>query len=599
MRSSTMPLTANAPTKREVESSLVPRTSPGARVALPPAGYQLHERIGEGGMGEVLGAYDERVGREVAVKRLRDTHPSPEALARFVREARIQGRLDHPAIVPVHELATDEDGLPYFTMKRISGQTLARRAADNAPLHGLLRAFIDVCRAIELAHSRGVVHRDLKPANVMLGDYGEVYVLDWGIARVIADDEDEPSDLPSLSSDDNTRTGALMGTVGYIAPEIYKGALATPASDVYALGAILFELLAGETLHAGLPPGVLPAAVSLPAERPSERRPDRGIAPELDQLCFEALSARPDERPTAHELAERVQAYLDGDRDLDQRRKLAAEHLRSAEHALWDAAPDARIVALRRASRALALDPESSSAAALVSSLLLASPHPVPPALAARLDEQDRYNHRDRSRKAIYAYLAVSLLLPSVLLLDIQDWRWVVTLFGAIAIAVCASVFHLWRGRPSIPLVVLTSLGVTIAFSRIASPFVLTPLVVTCALVAITTIPWFTERTWAVVGWTVAAVMLPFVLEWAGVLSASWSIDHRGMVITGDVFAAHGHRDELALVVANLVCTLIGGVLALGISRRHQVAQRQLYIQAWHLGYLVPRADTQHDKRGR
>src|SRR5689334_16545492 len=116
MRESTQPLTANATTKRAIgphRLGRTHRTSPAARVALPQSGYQLRDRIGEGGMGEVIGAYDERIGREVAIKRMRDTHPSLDALARFVREAQIQGRLDHPAIVPVHELSTDEDGLPY------------------------------------------------------------------------------------------------------------------------------------------------------------------------------------------------------------------------------------------------------------------------------------------------------------------------------------------------------------------------------------------------------------------------------------------------------------------------------------------------------
>ena len=592
MRDSTEPLTGNATTKRALGSSLVPREARSERVVLPPAGYELREVIGEGGMGEILAAYDERIGREVAIKRMRDTHPSTEALARFVREARIQARLDHPAIVPVHELAIDEAGLPYFTMKRISGETLARRAAAGAPLHQLLRAFVDVCLAIELAHARGVVHRDLKPANVMLGDYGEVYVLDWGIARVISEPAVEAVGSQRIELDDDTRTGAVMGTLGYIAPELYRGALATPATDVYALGAILFELLAGETLHAN---HSIAAGIALPHEYPSHRRPDRGIPPELDQLCFEALSHRSHERPTARELADRVQAYLDGDRDLERRRALAAEHLRSAEVALRSGAPDARIVALRRASRALALDPESRAAAGLVSSLLIATPDPLPPALAARLDQQDRQNDRDRSRRAIYAYLALCMLLPSVFLLDVQDWRCVAALIASIGIAIAASVFHLHRGRPSIPLVVLTSLGVVVAFSRIASPFILTPVLVTCALVAISTIPWFTQRTWAVVGWTAVAVLLPFALEWIGVLPRSWVITDQGMVISGDMFAAHGRADEIALVITNLVCATIGGMLALGISRRQQLAQRQLYIQAWHLGHLVPRADTRGD----
>jgi hypothetical protein len=594
MRESTQPLTANATTKRAIGPHRLgtsrPSLAPGARIALPPSGYQLRERIGEGGMGEVITAFDERIGREVAIKRMRDTHPSMDALARFVREARLQGRLDHPAIVPVHELSTDEAGLPYFTMKRISGRTLDRCAADGAPLNFLLRAFADVCLAIEFAHSRGVVHRDLKPANVMLGDYGEVYVIDWGIACVLPEPRFAAGTAQDLGTEADDSKGLLMGTRGYIAPELFVGGDATPATDVYALGAILFALLAGEPLHARLPADAFHGMNQ--QEHPSRRRPDRVIPPELDQLCFEALSLDHRERPTAHELADRVQAYLDGDRDLDRRRELAATHLCSAYAALDAGAPDARIVALRRASRALALDPESRKAAELVSSLLIAAPAPVPPQLAAHLDARDRDTDRDRSRRSINAYLGLAALLPLIVLLKVQDWRWVIALLGSIGLAIGASAFHLWRGRPSIPLVAVTSLAVTVVFSRIASPFVLTPLVVTCVLVAITTIPWFTERAWAVIGWTVVAVLLPFALEWLGVLSPTWSITEHGMVITGDVFAARGHGDELALVIAYLVCATIGGALALGISRRQRHAQQQLSIQAWHLRCLVPRAET-------
>jgi eukaryotic-like serine/threonine-protein kinase len=595
MADPTQPLTEDTPTRRGIGPAHETAPPRAPRMPLPPSRYEVRDQIGEGGMGEVLAAYDDQIGREVAIKRIRASQPPPETLKRFVREARIQGRLDHPAIVPVHELATDDAGLPYFTMKRISGQTLAKRAASGAPLHELLRAFVDVCRAIEFAHSRGVVHRDVKPANVMLGDFGEVYVLDWGIARVLDEPELAPDHTPALDSCDDTKTGALMGTLGYMAPELYRGVLATPASDVYSLGAILFELLAGEPLHGKHPSAALAAVVEGIREFPSQRRPERSVPPELDQVCFAALSPNADERPTARQLGERVQSYLDGDRDLDHRRKLAAEQLEAAYDALSSSASDRNIIALRRASRALALDPASADAATLVSSLLIASPDPLPPALVARLATQDRRNHRDRSRRAIAAYLALAVLLPTLFLLDVQNWQWLAAVVVTIAVAIGGSLFHLLRGRPSIPVVALTNLAVVVVFSRIASPFVLTPVLVTCALVAITTIPWFTQRTWAVLAWTFTAVLLPFALEWLDVLSRTWTITDAGMVITGDVFAARGRTDEIVLVIANLVCTTIGGLLALGLSRRQQSAQRQLYIQAWHLGYLVPRAETHAD----
>src|SRR5688500_16350003 len=151
------------------DETIVPSWSASERVSLPDPGHQIGELIGHGGMGEVLVAQDQRIGREVAVKRIRARDPSPDLVSRFLREARIQARLDHPAIVPVYELGTDVEGRPYFTMKRLAGVTLAKRIAQDAPVPTLLRAFVDVCLAIQLAHTRGVVHRDLKPSNIMLG----------------------------------------------------------------------------------------------------------------------------------------------------------------------------------------------------------------------------------------------------------------------------------------------------------------------------------------------------------------------------------------------------------------------------------------------
>ncbi len=216
-----------------------------------PARYALTGTIGSGGMGEVLLATDRQIDRDVAIKRMR-VEPTPGMVARFVREAKIQGRLEHPAIVPVHELATDADGRPFFVMKRLTGTTLAEiitRPGDWTR-QKLLRAFADVCLAIEFAHKRRIIHRDLKPANIMLGDYGEVYVLDWGVARLL-DDGDEPAEASEGSQparEGETEVGAILGTPGYMAPEQLRGDRVDESADVYALGCILFEILAGQPL---------------------------------------------------------------------------------------------------------------------------------------------------------------------------------------------------------------------------------------------------------------------------------------------------------------------------------------------------------------
>src|SRR6185503_19594164 len=195
----------------------------------------MGEVIGRGGIGEIVLAHDLRIGRDVAIKRLREPHPSEGAAARFLREARIQARLEHPAIPPVHELGADDRGRPYFTMKRLAGVTLADMLEQPEPnRQRLLRAFADVCRAIEFAHSRGVVHRDLKPSNVMLGDFADVYVLDWGLARVVGEAVAEvvTGDIAGVELE----PGQLLGTPGYMAPEqLEQAAEAGRPADVYAL----------------------------------------------------------------------------------------------------------------------------------------------------------------------------------------------------------------------------------------------------------------------------------------------------------------------------------------------------------------------------
>jgi len=142
--------------------------------------YRVLKRLGKGGMGEVMAVRDSAIGREIALKRIRKADPSDAMVQRFLREATIQARLDHPAIVPVYDIGRDDQGVPFFTMKKLAGTTLVNLLDDhkNYPLQRLLRAFADVCLAIEFAHVRGIIHRDLKPDNIVLGEFGEVYVID-------------------------------------------------------------------------------------------------------------------------------------------------------------------------------------------------------------------------------------------------------------------------------------------------------------------------------------------------------------------------------------------------------------------------------------
>ena len=237
------------------------------------AKYQVKDVLARGGMGVVRVGQDRRLRRLVAMKAALHREERKDAdVLRFVEEAQVMGQLEHPNIVPVHELGADDEGNPYYTMKLIRGTTLRdivkRLDAGDAealaeyPLNALLNIFLKICDAVAFAHSRGVVHRDLKPHNVMIGQYGEVLVVDWGLAKIIdrpapPTDDAEPADGVRSDRGDEaahrTIPGAVLGTPTYMAPEqAYGDAEAIDGrSDIYALGGILYHLLSLRTAVTG------------------------------------------------------------------------------------------------------------------------------------------------------------------------------------------------------------------------------------------------------------------------------------------------------------------------------------------------------------
>ena len=192
--------------------------------------YELVREIGRGGMGVVYLARDTHLGREVALKVLSVAESDGEGAARLAKEARILAGLEHPGIVPIHDLGTLADGRVYYAMKLVQGVRLDQYRASNHSLHDLLRVFTRICEPVAFAHSRGVIHRDLKPANIMVGTFGEVLVLDWGVARLM----NGPSDR-----------NVVVGTRGYMAPEQASGGPEEMDArcDVYSLGRTLCFLL--------------------------------------------------------------------------------------------------------------------------------------------------------------------------------------------------------------------------------------------------------------------------------------------------------------------------------------------------------------------
>ncbi len=228
--------------------------------------YRLISVHAQGGLGRVWLARDEALNREVALKEiLPDKSQHEEAYRRFVKEAQITGQLEHPNIVPVYELGDQpQDGGPFYSMRFVRGQTLRdaiaeyhqRRLdgkADPLQFRRLLGAFASVCQAIAYAHSRGVLHRDLKSANVVLGAFGEVIVLDWGLAKLAetADSEFSAVGISEEAKADATRAGAKFGTPSFMAPEQAEGRgdRIDDRTDVYGLGGILFEILTGRAPH--------------------------------------------------------------------------------------------------------------------------------------------------------------------------------------------------------------------------------------------------------------------------------------------------------------------------------------------------------------
>ena len=330
--------------------------------------FELRSQFASGGLGEVFVAWDRHIQREVALKTLKSQYvEADEARSRFNNESTITGRLEHPGIVPVYDSGVTERGQPYYAMRLLKGTTLkeaiaalhADRDGDKFPekQRALLRRLIDVCDAISYAHDHGVIHRDLKPANILLGEYGETVVIDWGLARHIlhsdVSHEEPPAESETVASSRpfETRIGSVLGTPEYMSPEQASGdsKLVGKPSDVFGLGAVLYSILCGESPSGDGPQETNQRiARAENAEHLSSRQRLGSVSTALDAICSRAMNPEPQQRyANPRELAVELENWL-SDRPIaakpDSLLDRSARFLR--KHRRWAAAALATLVAI-------------------------------------------------------------------------------------------------------------------------------------------------------------------------------------------------------------------------------------------------------------
>jgi serine/threonine-protein kinase len=579
--------------------------------------------LGRGGMGEILLCTDLRIGRDVAMKVLRDKESAEGGVVwrRFMREARVQGQLEHPTVAPVYDVGLDPRRRVFFTMKRVRGTTLRRvlgalasgdaAAKQEHSRHKLLAAFVQVCLAVDFAHSRGVVHRDLKPANIMLGDFGEVYVLDWGVAKVFGFD-DAPDDVAKRVSDSgeqpvldyadpaSTEHGTRLGTLGYMAPEQIEGAQTDGLCDVYSLGAILFEILAQGPLHPGdLDERTASTLAGVDARaRLREKNPD--VPPELVDIVARAVARDPKRRfPSPRDLSDALDRYLSGDRDVAQRRKLADEHARSAVKAAKQAlgAPgvasdEARSNAMREVSRALALDPSNAEAMRAFVQLVTELPDEPPLEVAREVILENQRSRKVFARSMSIAALGWFSMLPVWLWLGVRDLPMTLATNLLWATAVLLQYGLARHPNPgfNVTLAPLVAWVAALAcLSRATGPFVVVPALAGIVALGHAMHGSRKRRLFTTLVCT-GAVLLPALLEWLGWIAPTTIFAGGTMTIVPRVLDFPDQAMRGTMLAANVLLIALPALFIGGFRDRAQKSLERQLMTAWHLRQFVPGA---------
>lgn len=557
-------------------------------------------------MGEVTLCLDRWIDREVAVKTLRNWNEGSTGAAaeRFLREARVQAQLEHPSVVPVYECGIRPDGREYFSMQRIRGATLADIIHGRAELRGksgrteegerrrLLEAFTRLCLAVDYAHSRGVIHRDLKPSNVMLGDFGEIYLLDWGVAKVIGSVERMVASRTSVATAGaetvETAPGTWLGTVGYMAPEQFHDGSVDARVDVYALGAILFEVLTKHRLHEGTQPtDNVQSTLDGVEARPTARFRDLGVPAEFDAILARATAIDPvSGHGSAREPCEEVERFLDGDRNHVLRRELAQRHADEARQSLDRIAmvgadvEKRHVEALRDVGRALALDPNNSCAVSVLAQLLLHEPQELPADVLA-LEERSAGLLRMRAmRTLLYRILIWTIFIPLTAWMGYRSMSVATVVVGTLTIA--AGWLFLTRNRreDGVSVVVsamLLASVICLGSSAIFGPFMLVPAVVAVnSFFFILHLPrrWH----WWVVVAGIVAVHLPFALGLLGVIPAAYQFVEGRIVIEPTTVAYPALSSSIVLVLAHLAIVITPALVAMRVQHALASAERRILL---------------------
>jgi len=458
---------------------------------------------------------------------------------------------------------------------------------------------LQVALAVHFAHTRGVIHRDLKPGNVMLGSFGEVYVLDWGLAKLTSvEDERTPSMRVAPSGPEGqTIDGEVMGTPGFMAPEQVSGDPVDARADVYALGAILFEIVTLEPLHVRRGDIQETLDSTMRGAVTHGRAPERDVPPELEEICRKATMLRPDDRyATARDLCDAIERFLDGDRDMERRLAIAVDHATAAaehaERALAGGADavDARRLAMRDVSRALALDPNNDGALRTVVRLLTEPPRDLPPEAKAEIEASAQRTLRVSTRAATLAYLSWAFYVPLVLWMGVRDLAYgaAAAIVWALAIGSSLWVFRQKSIGPAARWAVVALSTLAIAVTTTAfGPFVILP---SMAAINATMLVVNFDRSMRVVTTLLGcvAVVLPAALGAVGLLPAPYAFQNDTIVILPRMLHFPEAPTTAFLAVSNVAIIVTACLMVARVRDSVAQAERRLQVQAWQLRQLFP-----------